>query len=358
MHPEMNMMMAKLRHEELTSSMHHVAHGRRTRRRFFRRRRDTVATVVSRPSRPRRPSTSPGRARGRHPPCRVTTTAHSVDDVLSGRAGMSPVMIGRARPFARLAGIVEAAEVMPGDQPAVVLVSGEPGIGKTRLVRELVASLPDAVTTLAATAQPGSMSRALDAVASLVEPADGDLADEVFAVVAAAVQRGHHTARRRGPPLGRRGERQPHRPHRPAAVAEAGHRRHVPPQRPVARPARWRARAAPRTPPRRRAGPPRPPRPHRGQRDGQRHLGGRGPPGVVGVRRGAAAAQQRRPVRRRGADAGGRTRRDGRPTSSTPSSRGRSKKRCASSSRASSTAGGRSSRRWPCTAGRRRSSPC
>ena len=50
MHPEMNMMMAKLRHEELTSSMHHVAHGRRTRRRFFRRRRDTVATVVSRPA--------------------------------------------------------------------------------------------------------------------------------------------------------------------------------------------------------------------------------------------------------------------------------------------------------------------
>ena len=66
----------------------------------------------------------------------------SVDGVLSGRVGMSPVMVGRARPFARLAGIVDAAEVMTGDQVAVALVSGEPGIGKTRLVRELVDSLP------------------------------------------------------------------------------------------------------------------------------------------------------------------------------------------------------------------------
>ena len=92
---------------------------------------------------------------------------------------MSPVMVGRARPFARLAGIVEAAEVMTGDQPAVALVSGEPGIGKTRLVRELVAVAAGAVTTLAVTAQPGSMGRPLDAVAALVEPGlhGDDLAD-------------------------------------------------------------------------------------------------------------------------------------------------------------------------------------
>src|ERR671910_622270 len=81
---------------------------------------------------------------------------------------MSPVMVGRARPFARLAGIVDAAEVMTSEQPAVALVSGEPGIGKTRLVRELVESLPGRVTTVAVTAQPGSMGRPLDAVASLV----------------------------------------------------------------------------------------------------------------------------------------------------------------------------------------------
>ena len=49
------------------------------------------------------------------------------DSVLSGRVGMSPVMVGRARPFARLAGIVDAADVMTSDQPAVALVSGEAG---------------------------------------------------------------------------------------------------------------------------------------------------------------------------------------------------------------------------------------
>ena len=74
--------------------------------------------------------------------------ASSVEAVLSGRVGMSPVMIGRARPFARLAGIVDAAEVMTSEQPAVALVSGEPGIGKTRLVRELVESLPARITTI------------------------------------------------------------------------------------------------------------------------------------------------------------------------------------------------------------------
>jgi hypothetical protein len=50
MHPEMNMMMAKLRHEELASSSRHVDHGRRARRRFFRRRRHTEAPMVSRPA--------------------------------------------------------------------------------------------------------------------------------------------------------------------------------------------------------------------------------------------------------------------------------------------------------------------
>ena len=36
------------------------------------------------------------------------SAASSVDVVLRGRVGMSPVMVGRARPYARLAGIVDA----------------------------------------------------------------------------------------------------------------------------------------------------------------------------------------------------------------------------------------------------------
>ncbi len=113
--------------------------------------------------------------------------------MLSGRAGMSPVMVGRARPFAHLAGIVEAAEVMTGDQPSVALVSGEGGIGKTRLVGELLATLPDTTTTLVATAQPGSLGRPGDAVAGLVGDngaTTGDPAADAFDLVAAALARG------------------------------------------------------------------------------------------------------------------------------------------------------------------------
>jgi DNA-binding CsgD family transcriptional regulator len=105
---------------------------------------------------------------------------------------MSPVMVGRARPFARLAGLVDAAEVMTADQPAVSLVSGEPGIGKTRLVREIVDSLPGHVTTIGVIAQPGSMGRPLDAVVGLVDPAltGDDVATAVFQLVAEAARKG------------------------------------------------------------------------------------------------------------------------------------------------------------------------
>ncbi len=116
----------------------------------------------------------------------------SVEAVLSGRAGMSPIMIGRARPFARLAGIVDAADVMTSEQPAVALVSGEPGIGKTRLVRELVESLPSRIATIGAIAQPGSMGRPLDAVLGLVDASltGDDLATAVCDLVADAVAKG------------------------------------------------------------------------------------------------------------------------------------------------------------------------
>ena len=65
--------------------------------------------------------------------------------MLAARTGLSPVMVGRADELARLREL--AAEIRTG--PAVALISGEAGIGKTRLVAELIATLDPALPVLA-----------------------------------------------------------------------------------------------------------------------------------------------------------------------------------------------------------------
>jgi hypothetical protein len=65
--------------------------------------------------------------------------------MLAARAGLSPVMVGCADELARLREL--AAETRTG--PAVALISGEAGIGKTRLVAELIATLDPALPVLA-----------------------------------------------------------------------------------------------------------------------------------------------------------------------------------------------------------------
>ncbi len=107
---------------------------------------------------------------------RVGTLGH----VLAGRQGLSPVMIGRASALARLASLVRAADPSrPGDAAttAVALVAGEAGVGKTRLLRELAATVLDGTLVLAGEAEPGSLGRPLDVVNSLVgeaSPGHGD----------------------------------------------------------------------------------------------------------------------------------------------------------------------------------------
>ena len=61
--------------------------------------------------------------------------AGSLASMLAARTGLSPVMVGRA------------AESRT--RPAVALISGEAGIGKTRLVAELIATLDPAPPVLA-----------------------------------------------------------------------------------------------------------------------------------------------------------------------------------------------------------------
>jgi DNA-binding CsgD family transcriptional regulator/tetratricopeptide (TPR) repeat protein len=125
-----------------------------------------------------------------HPPGPASLPG-SVSAVLIGRVGLSPVMIGRSDPLERLNGLVEAAEVDAGDQPFVALVSGEAGIGKSRLLREFATALPSDVTLLAAQAQPASLGRPLHLVAQLAPAgsAEADISQAAIdAVVAAASQ--------------------------------------------------------------------------------------------------------------------------------------------------------------------------
>ncbi len=109
--------------------------------------------------------------------------------MLRGRTGLSPVMIGRHTSLSRLLGLVEAAEVRSGDGPEVALVSGEAGIGKTRLLREFIEALPADVTVLTAQARPGSMGRPFDVVGQL-GPAGDNSAATARRVLEAAVAAG------------------------------------------------------------------------------------------------------------------------------------------------------------------------
>ena len=85
--------------------------------------------------------------------------------MLAARTGLSPVMVGRAAELARLRELAGA----PGE-PAVALLSGEAGIGKTRLVAELVATLDPAVAVLAGQGSQGAPSRPFQLLLEAVEP--------------------------------------------------------------------------------------------------------------------------------------------------------------------------------------------
>src|SRR3954468_17665372 len=64
------------------------------------------------------------------------------------RGGASPVMIGRESELRRLAQLASARG------PAVAIIAGEPGIGKTRLVDELLATVPAETVVLVGQAEP------------------------------------------------------------------------------------------------------------------------------------------------------------------------------------------------------------
>lgn len=84
--------------------------------------------------------------------------------MLMARAGLSPVMIGRDGP---LGGLLELAST---PEPATVLVAGEAGIGKSRLVRELLTRLPTDTFVLAGQAEPDGLARPFEWLYEAVGP--------------------------------------------------------------------------------------------------------------------------------------------------------------------------------------------
>lgn len=72
-------------------------------------------------------------------------------------------MIGRESELRRLAQLASARE------PAVAIIAGEPGIGKTRLVRELLATVPAGTVVLVGQAEPGSLSRPYEVLLDAID---------------------------------------------------------------------------------------------------------------------------------------------------------------------------------------------
>ncbi len=86
--------------------------------------------------------------------------------VLAGRTGLSPVMVGRTVELDRLAGLFGGRRA-----PTVALVAGEAGIGKTRLVQELVRRVPAGTLVLAGQADPGTVGRPMELFLDAVDAA-------------------------------------------------------------------------------------------------------------------------------------------------------------------------------------------
>ena len=72
-------------------------------------------------------------------------------------------MIGRESELRRLAQLASARE------PAVAIIAGEPGIGKTRLVHELLAAVPAGTVVLVGQAEPGSLSRPYEVLLDAID---------------------------------------------------------------------------------------------------------------------------------------------------------------------------------------------
>jgi len=98
--------------------------------------------------------------------------------MLVARTGLSPVMVGRTAELSRLQSLVGASR-----SPAVALIAGEAGIGKTRLARELIDSVEPATVILAGQADPGTVGRPMELFLDSLRSTNLDAHPELSAVV-------------------------------------------------------------------------------------------------------------------------------------------------------------------------------
>ncbi len=85
--------------------------------------------------------------------------------VIVGRPGLSAAMVGRRFELERLLAMVPS-----DDDPGVALIAGEAGVGKTRLVREVRARLPESVTVLSGQATQEAVGRPFELLLEAIEP--------------------------------------------------------------------------------------------------------------------------------------------------------------------------------------------
>src|SRR6266545_2225802 len=103
---------------------------------------------------------------------KVTAIAPSVPDgtlssVRGTRMGASPLMVGRDSELRRLIRLATSG------RPRVAMVAGEPGIGKSRLIAELLANLPEGTAVLVGQAEPGSLARPYELLLDALEDVEG-----------------------------------------------------------------------------------------------------------------------------------------------------------------------------------------
>jgi DNA-binding CsgD family transcriptional regulator len=101
--------------------------------------------------------------------------------MLVSRSGLSPVMVGRDAEFGQLLRLLGSGDgtAAGGPASAVALIGGQAGIGKTRLVSELITAVPSVARVLIGQADPGALGQPYHLLLDVVDgygTADGQTA--------------------------------------------------------------------------------------------------------------------------------------------------------------------------------------